>query len=93
MKVDKSPSYKIAINILSDIVVGICEREKKLDLLLAANYIDHYRAYLQLCTDGTEWKNNVIGFEEFITDKTLLVSAAAYIAGEANESVAPLDAL
>lgn len=93
MTVDEIPSYKVAINILSDIVVGICEREKQLNLLLAANYIDHYRAYLELCTDGTGWHNDLIDFEGFITDQALITVAAAYIAQEANEKAVHLDAL
>ncbi|MEE9335611.1 MAG: hypothetical protein V3U65_16085 [Granulosicoccaceae bacterium] len=93
MKVDQAPSYKIAIKIMSDIVVGICEREKQLDLLLAANYIDHYRAYVELCSNETEWVDVLIDFEDFIIDQTLLTLAAAHIAREANEKVTPLDAL
>ena len=93
MNADTITSYKFAINILSDIVVGMCEHEKKLNLMLAANYIDHYRAFLELCTDGTGWEKSVIDFESFICDQSLLNSAASYIAREANETIVPLEAL
>jgi len=93
MVIIKKSGYKFAINILSDIVAAICEREKQLDLIIAANYIDHYRAHLTLSGEAMQLESNETDFDTFITDQTLIDLATAYIAQEANETVAPLKAL
>ncbi len=93
MNAEKISSYKLVADILSDIVVAIVENEKQLTLLSVANYIDHYRAYLQLCTSGTEWEGGLVDFEIFVSDQALINVAAAYLSRENEETVVPLIAL
>ncbi len=93
MVIIKKSGHNFAINILLDIAAAICEHEKQLDLLLLANFIDHYRAHLALSAKSATSEENEIDFYTFIYNQKLIDLATAYIAKEANEAVAPLKAL